>query len=131
MFHDNGNKRKLYGKSGNPFFLFVSRNLSKYKEKKTTKNLDFILRFLAMSKLKRVWLWSSGLTKTFRFFRLFPSFSVINKMRWLVMLQGQKYIIPIIFYLISLPSLSPEVGRNLAPVLRIPLDDGHAEGVRA
>ncbi len=28
--------------------------------------LDFILRFLVMPKLKQVWLWSSGLTKTFQ-----------------------------------------------------------------
>ena len=30
------------------------------------QELDFILRFLAMPKLKQVWLWSSGLTKTFQ-----------------------------------------------------------------
>lgn len=34
-----------------------------------TLSLDFIRPFLAMPKLKQVWLWSSGLTKTFNYRR--------------------------------------------------------------
>ena len=34
-----------------------------------TQSLDFIRPFLAMPKLKQVWLWSSGLTKTFNYRR--------------------------------------------------------------
>ena len=75
------------------FFLFVSRNLSalgsaafvaerrKNLQKRIIHNImDFILRFLALLKLKLVWLWSSGLTKNFRFFRLCLTLKTIERL---------------------------------------------------
>ena len=61
------------------FSVCITTSFRFKKKRILHKILDFILCFLAMPKIKRVWLWSSGSTKTFRFFRLFPSFSVMNK----------------------------------------------------